>query len=275
AWEWFEDPGITIRTVGAASGATRRSAEFEGPLVDYRAKGSTIELGEMADIGGQSAYRLVVTTMDGFVREYFIGKASYLVVAERRSAPFHAFGEPVTTETRFLDYRPVAGVLFAHRSSETVIATGETLTSMQWGSIQANLELPLEWFSPPSFERTDLQLFLEQLYACRTDSEALLWTWAQFRRYHPEIDTRAGIELIGYQILKMGEVDQALALLAANASAYPGSASSAFALGRAQLASGNRKAARSSFETALTLDPTHSRARTALTALEDVSESGR
>ena len=275
AWEWFEDPGITIRTVGAASGATRRSAEFEGPLVDYRAKGSSIQIGETADIGGRAAYRLVVTTMDGFVREYFIDRSSYLVIAERRSAPFHAYGEPVTTETRFLDYRPVAGVLFPHRSAETVIATGETLTSMRWGSIQANLDLPIDWFSPPSFERTDLQLFLEQLYAVRTDHAALMWTYAQFRRYHPEIDTRPGIELIGYQILKMGQVDQAVALLQANASAYPNSASAAFALGRAQLAAGDRRAARSSFETALILDSTHSRARAALTSLEDLSETGR
>jgi len=200
AWEWFEDPGITLRTVGAASGATRRSAEFEGP---------------------------------------------------------------------------VAGVLFPHRSIETVIATGETLTSMQWGSIQANLDLPIDWFSPPSFERTDLQLFLEQLYAARTDRAALMWTYAQFRRCHPEIDTRPGIELIGYQILKMGQVDQAVALLQANVSAYPNSATSAFALGRAQLAAGDRRAARSSFETALALDSTHSRAKAALASLDDLSETGR
>ncbi len=268
AWEWFQDPGIVIRTVGAASGATRRSAEFDGPLIDYRKKGSNVSLGEPADIGGRPAYRLVVTTMDGFVRNYFIDKSSYLIVAERRSAPFHAFGDRVTTESRYDDYRPVAGFLFPFKYSETVIATGETLTEMQWGSIEANLDLSPESFSPPVFARNDLQRFLEQLFAARTDEQAVMWTYSQFRRFHPGIDTRAGVELIGYQFLKMGEVDQAITLLQANAANYPDSASSAFGLGRAFAAADNATAARAEYERASSLDPEYRRAAEALRSLE-------
>ena len=268
AWEWFKEPGIVIRTVGAASGAARRSSEFEGPLVDYREKGTTVRLGESTDIGGHPAFQLTVTTMDGFRRDYFIDKASYLIAAERRSAPFHAYGDAVTTESRYSDYRPVAGVLVPHRYTEKVIATGETLTEMQWGSIEANRDLPLEWFSPPEFERTDLQRFLEQLYTSRTDEYAVMWTYAQFRRFHPDIDTRAGVELIGYQLLKMGEVGEAVVLLQANAIDYPDSASSAFGLGRALAADDDMTAAIAQYNRALSLDPEYQRAAEALQSLE-------
>ena len=40
AWEWYADPGVVVRTVGAAAGATRRGADFEGMLVNYREKDS-------------------------------------------------------------------------------------------------------------------------------------------------------------------------------------------------------------------------------------------
>ena len=267
AWEWFEDPGIVIRTVGPASGAARRSSELDGPLVHYRAKGSAVERIDGADIGGRPAYGIRVTTMDGFSRDYFLDRDSFLIVAERRSAPFHAYGDPITTETRYEDYREVAGVLFPHRFTETVIATGEILTTMQWGSIEANLELPRAWFSPPQFDRTELQRFLEQLYAVRTDSRALLWTYEQFRRFHPQVATGSGVELIGYQISKMGQTEQAVTLLEANAADHPESASAAFALGRAYRAANDLTGARRAFEKVRSLDPEHDRAAAELASL--------
>ncbi len=267
AWEWFADPGVVVRTVGAAAGAMRRGADVEGPLVDYAAKGSSVRLGEPADVGGRAAHRLVVTLRDGFVREYLVDQETFLVVAERRSAPFHAFGEAVTSETRIGDHRRVAGVLFAHSFVQTEIASGRELSRMQWGRIEANRELPPSWFSPPEFERSPLERFLEQLYGERADVEAVMWTFYAFRRAHPEIETRAGVELVGFQMLKMGDVESAIALLAANAAENPGSSSSALGLGRAIATAGETRRARRELERALELDPENHRARSALAEL--------
>jgi len=269
AWEWFADPGIVVRTVGAAAGAMRRGSDVEGPLVDYREKGSTIELGDSDDIGGRPAYRLVVTLRDGFVREYFVDQETFLVTAERRSAPIHAFGDPVTSETRIGDYRPAGGVLFAYSFVETAIESGEELSRMQWGKIEANRQLPTSWFSPPEFVRTNLQAFLERLFGERADREAVMWSYLDFRRAYPEVDTREGIEVIGYQMLKMGDVESAVALLEANAEVYPNSSSSAFGLGRAYDTAGEKGRARAEFERALGLDPENRRASRALEALGD------
>jgi hypothetical protein len=269
-WEWFENPGIVIRTVGEASAAGRHGAWVDGMLIDYRAKGSTVEVGELTPIDDRNAWQLTLTARDGFRVDYFVDVETWLVIAERMAAPIHAWGEPVTRETRVSDYREVGGVLFPHRYSETDIATGEMVSEMQWGSIEVNRDLPAWWFEPPAPEPgTDrtLPTFLEHLYFQRTDAEAVLWSYSEFRRAHPEIDTHAGVQLIGYQMLKMGDVGTAVRLLEQDAADYPEAASGAFGLARAYAKAGDRNAARRAYERALELDPEHRRARQALAAL--------
>ena len=159
------------------------------------------------------------------------------------------------------------GVLFSFRSTEVEIASGKELNSMTWGSIEINRKLPREWFSPPPFVRTPLQDFLEQLYYERADTSALHWSYVAFRRAHPELDTRAGIEMVGYQMLKMGDHAGAVALLTMNASDFPQSSSSAFGLGRALVAAGDTTRARQQFVRAVELDPANKAAADALASI--------
>ncbi len=145
----------------------------------------------------------------------------------------------------------------------------------QWGKIEANRDLPASWFSPPEFERTPLQAFLEALYGERADPSAVMWSYDDFRRAHPGIDTREGVEVIGYQMLKMGDHESAIALLEANARDYPDSSTSAFGLARAYQSADRRALARREYVRALELDPENSRAKRALAALtEELAEPG-
>jgi hypothetical protein len=267
-WEWYEDPGIVIRTVGPAAAAGRHNIWVEGPFLDYRDKGTRIDLLGDGVVDNRPAFRLLMTLRDGFAREYFIDKETWLVTAERFAAPVHAFGAVVKSETRVGDYRPVGGVLFAHSYRETEIATGTELSSMQWQSIETNRKLPRSWFAPPAFTRTPLQALLEQLYAERTDVDALLWSYHEFRRAHKTVDTRDGIDSIGFQILKMKDYKGAIALLEANATHHPDAASSAFALGRAYATAGDAVNARRELERALALQPGHQRAAQELAKLK-------
>jgi len=269
AWEWYRSPGIVVRTVGAANAAIRHNLDPDGPFSDYRAKGTTIERSADATIGGRPAYGILLTLRDGTRALYLIDKQSFLISAVRKAAPIHAFGAPVSTEERVSDYRSVGGVLFSFRSSETEIATGKELNSMTWGAIEINRQLPREWFSPPTFARTPLQEFLEQLYYERADTGAVRWSYIAFRRAHPDIDTRAAIEMVGYQMLKMADVAGAAVLLTMNASDYPHSSTSAFGLGRALIAAGDSARARQQFSRALELDPANKRAADALAAIRE------
>jgi hypothetical protein len=267
AWELYGDPGIVLRTVGAASAAGRHATRIGGPLIDAADAGSAVTLEGTEQIDGRKAYRLLVRMQDGFEQRELIDAASWLLVAERKTAPIHAFGSSIASEERYGDYRAVDGVLFAFAVRELEIATGKVLNEMQWTSITLNRDLDPKAFSPPAFTRTPLQQFLEQLYAERSDAKAVLWTYRDFRRAHPELDTREGVEVIGYQMVKMGDHEGAIALLRANVADYPRAASSAFALGRAYVASGDVANGRATLQRALAIDPAYERAAKALAAL--------
>jgi hypothetical protein len=208
-------------------------------------------------VGGQPAYRLRVQMPDGFEQEELIDAKTWLLVAERHAAPIHAFGAPVASEERIGDYRAVDGVLFAFSHSEVERATGRVLNDMQWTSIAVNHPLDLTAFSPPNYVRTPLQSFLEQLYAERSDTSALRWSYSEFRRAHPTIDTHRGVEFIGYQILKMDNIASAVTLLSLNAADYPASASAAFGLARAYRTAGDGARAHQESLRAHALDPSY------------------
>lgn len=268
AWEWYADPGIVLRTTGAASEASRHYADVEGPFLDYRAKGSTAELIGEATIGDRPAYQVRLTMMDGFATDNFFDTKTYMLMASRQTAKVHAFGDKVTSETRFDDFRAVAGVLFPFRSREVEIATGKELNAMQWGSITANRDIPIAWFSPPVFERTPVQTFIEQLYGQREDPASVMWTYRNYRRIHPGEDTSDAAQVAGYQALKMGAIPSAIALLEANAKDYPDKPNAAFGIGRAYATAGRKDEARREFQRALKLDPKHERAKAALKDLD-------
>ncbi len=267
AWEFYGDPGIVLRTVGPASAASRHGLWVDGGLVDYRAKGSTIEVLGKEAIGGRDSWRLRVTMRDGFSEEVFIDAETSLQIASRKAAPIHAFGKNVTSETRFSDFRRVDDVLFSFHSEEVDIATGRALNSMQWGEIVANRPLDPSAFSPPVLRRTPVQTLMDQLFQERDDVEAVRWTYADFRRANPETDTDEAMEVIGYQMLKMGAGPSATLVLSENAAAYPKSSTAAFGLGRACATSGEAEKARAEFERAIALDPKNERAKKALEAL--------
>ena len=260
AWEYYGDPGIVLRTVGPASAAGRHRARVDPPLLEYRKPGSTVMLEGIE----KGAWKLRLTFEDGFGFEMSIDSESYMIVAERGTAPIHAFGESVRSETHFSDFRAVEGVLFPFRSEEVEIATGRVLNTFVTKSITANHPYDPAVFSPPEFKRTPLQRWIEQMYAERDDASAVMWSYRDFRNAYPDIDTHAAAEVAGYQILKMNQSATAIALLERNAADYQTAASSAFGLGRAYKAAGKIASAREQFERALRLDPAYKRAADAL-----------
>ena len=267
AWEYYADPGVVLRTVGPAAAAARHGTEMFDSLVDYRAHGTQIRLAGTALFAGRPAYRLHVPLADGFEKEVFVDQNSFLILGDRRAAPIHAFGNPVRSENRFEDYRPVHGVLFAYTSKEVEIATGKELNSFTTQSITINTPFDPSFFGPPQYDRTPLQQFLEQLYMERTDPTCVTWTYRGFRAAHPEINTRTGVEFIGYQMVKMSDFKGAISLLKANATDYPKAASAQYGLGRAYKAAGDLKRARIAFTTALQIDPGYKKARDGLQSL--------
>ncbi|HYL20376.1 MAG TPA: tetratricopeptide repeat protein [Gemmatimonadales bacterium] len=267
AWEYYRDPGIVLRTVGPAFAASRHGAAIMGPLVDAESQGSTITVMGVATVGDRDAYQLRVRMLDGFEEDEFVDTTTWLLIAARKVAPIHAYGTGIASETRWTDYRPVQGVLFAFHSEEVALATGKVLNAFQTTAIEVNRVFDPAVFSPPVFPHTPLQAFLEQLFAEREDVQAVSWSDHDFRHAYPDVDADDGVQVIGYQMVKMGDTAAAIFLLERNAKAYPRSSGAAFGLGRAYQTAGRVTDARAEFARALALDPANERAKTALESL--------
>ena len=86
-------------------------ADFDGPLVDAKAKGNSIELAGTEKVEGRDTYILKVTHKDGQVSSYSFDTKTFLLA--KWSGADAVNGEPVTRETFFRDYRDVNGLKFA------------------------------------------------------------------------------------------------------------------------------------------------------------------
>jgi len=268
SWEYYGDPGIVLRTVGASAAATRHTAEFlQDSLVDYTEKGTQIELQGTEKFGGHDCYKIFVTLSDGFRKYVFVDKQTFLTAGGRGTAPIHAFGAAVTSEGWFTDYQPVGGVLIPHRILEVEIPSGKVLAESRVVTAEANTLSDPSIFSPAQRPKTPLQDFLEKLYAERSDAVSVMYSYRLFRRIHPDVDTRDGIEFVGYQMAKTKDFVTSIALLRANAADYPASASAEFGLGRALQASGDTDGAGQAFRAALRIDPAFQKATDGLNAL--------
>lgn len=269
AWEWFKDPGIVLRTVGPASAAIRHYAGVEGPLIDHREKGSFVKIIGETQLDEKDVVVVQLRRRDGFVEQFYIDTDTYLVIASSAEAPIHAFGPNISSITKISDYRLVSGIKIAHRFETIEVATGKVLSSMQWAEVLANQTLPANWFSPPAFDRSPLQAFIENLFVQRTDLQAIMWTYDEFRNAHKDLDTSESVNIAGYQILKMGEIKNAIALLERNTMDHPGSANAKFGLGRAYQRAKMLEEAQTEFLAALKIQPNHQRAKSALEQLSN------
>jgi outer membrane lipoprotein-sorting protein len=87
-------------------------ADMDGPLMDYRAKGNTVEFlgSEMAE--GADCYKLKLTLKNGDVRTFYFDKVSFLAVKlESRTM---MGGSEQLGDTIIGNYKEVGGLIMAH-----------------------------------------------------------------------------------------------------------------------------------------------------------------
>lgn len=98
-----------------AAALSAEQADFEGPLVDWKAKGHRVELVGTKALPGGNAHQLKVTLKSGTVRTLWIDAATGHLV--RSESTRKVRGHEVPLEVVFGDYQETAGVRFA-RSME-------------------------------------------------------------------------------------------------------------------------------------------------------------
>ena len=90
---------------------TSGSADIDGPLIDYKAKGNKIEFESKEKVNGKDAYKLIVTMKDGDVRYDYIDCKSFLEV--KWVGNISTNGKEVKVETYFRNYKKVDGIMYA------------------------------------------------------------------------------------------------------------------------------------------------------------------
>ena len=112
---WMINPFAENKDVQPLSAEELKSindeSDFDGPLVDYKAKGNHIELAGKETLEGKPVYRLKLTNKNGDVRFYLFDAASFMLVkweGNRKSA-----GQDLPWESYFSDFREVRGLKFA------------------------------------------------------------------------------------------------------------------------------------------------------------------
>jgi outer membrane lipoprotein-sorting protein len=113
-WSLMPFAGSKVPQQMAADEAklAQEQADLDGPLVDYKAKGNTVELMGKEKIEGADTHKLKVTLKNGDVRTMYIDAEHFLQIKDESKRTIR--GTEVETDTIVGDYKEVGGMMFPH-----------------------------------------------------------------------------------------------------------------------------------------------------------------
>jgi outer membrane lipoprotein-sorting protein len=128
---WVVNPTIGIDTPqpvpGPAGDLAKNSADFDGALLNYKAKGNTIDLVGKEKLDGKDVYHLKVTMKGGPVQDYLLDAESGIEL--RMSAIVDLpNGQKQTLTTEMSNYKQVNGIMIPH----TVTQMSGAQRLLQW-----------------------------------------------------------------------------------------------------------------------------------------------
>ena len=126
-------------------------SDFDGPFIDYKAKGNQIELVGKEELAGKSAYRVKLTNKNGNVRYYLFDATSFLPAKWEETRVVE--GKEMAWESFFSDYREVNGVKYAFQIDSDSPGT-ELKQSVVAEKIEINPQIDEERFAKPAAAAT-------------------------------------------------------------------------------------------------------------------------
>jgi outer membrane lipoprotein-sorting protein len=121
-------------------------ADFDGPLVDYKAKGHSVELIGKEDFEGSPVYKVKLTLKGGDVQYIYIDADSFLELKETTKRTQQ--GKEIELESYPSNYKAIGGVLFPH-AIETK-ANGQPAFQVTLDKIEVNTPIEDTAFKMPS-----------------------------------------------------------------------------------------------------------------------------
>lgn len=138
---------------GPQADMTREQSDFDGPLMDYKSKGTTVELvkGDAPDgteklADGTKVYKLKVTRKGGRVQYIYLDAESGIEV--KTTNQIEQGGQTLNIETEMSDYRPEGGLMVPH--SIRNIMNGQPLLQMTVEKVEFNVPIEDTFFKMPA-----------------------------------------------------------------------------------------------------------------------------
>jgi outer membrane lipoprotein-sorting protein len=117
---WMIAPGSEAarEITGPQADAARSGADFDGPLMDYAAKGHKAELVGKEKVGTADVYHIRLTKKDGGVEDFFMDVNTGLEV--KRAMEMNAGGVKQRLESELSNYKTVDGMMIPHTLTQSV-----------------------------------------------------------------------------------------------------------------------------------------------------------
>src|SRR5512139_1010770 len=127
-------------------------ADFDGPLVDYQAKGHKVELVGKEKVEGSDAYKLKVTLKNGDIRYIYLDADQYLEIkVEGKTA---VRGAEIENSTSIGDYKEVGGLMLPH-AMETTQAGSPQSQKITIEKIELNVPVDDARFKMPEVKKEE------------------------------------------------------------------------------------------------------------------------
>jgi outer membrane lipoprotein-sorting protein len=123
------------------------TADFDGPLVDYKAKGHKVELAGKEKIEGTDAYKLKVTKKNGDIEYIFLDADAFLEIKSEGKRIVR--DTPVEFESTTGDYKEVGGLMFPFSAEWGAKGKGQK-AKMNFTKIEVNPKIDDARFKMPA-----------------------------------------------------------------------------------------------------------------------------
>ena len=124
---------------------------IDGPLVNYKDKGSTVELLGKEDVGGSMAYKVKINAKSGRVSTVFLDAKSFLAV--KVVSKLSQAGQEFEAESLPANYKPVEGVMIAFSNQMKI--NQQIGMEIQFDKIEANVPVDDAMFVMPVVKKAD------------------------------------------------------------------------------------------------------------------------
>ncbi len=253
AWEYSSR--IPVRVVGEPARALKNASQFEPSYIDYKKKNYTAKYGGVVNLKGNTLHHLQIIRTPDEIDNFFFDVKTLMNSFNIGNAPFHGEGKTIEIVEIRSDYRLVNGVMMAH--SFVTKSNEKTIAELTWDKIEANTNIPDEWFSPPlSLEQERFKEFRENMLdgqLSQLNDQYQEYEELASIRFRKKLENE--LNTFGYELISYERYQDAIKVFKMAISLHPGSGNLNDSLGETYLTIGDTVNAVKYYKEAVRLNP--------------------